>query len=340
MAAALARIERSAEAVARQDRVPGQAAVELFGRVGRTAGAQHQVVRLEQRSDHLRLIRTERCAALAGGHDLDLHLERSQPIAQKVCQAAGYSGGVRFEAGRRLQNAGPDRRRHLTERRGVDAAGNRRRLARAKQNDRPRRSRRTVLASVRARRAPTSSDVTLIGRRSGQRAALAGVADGVERWPRRLVGIQQTEPVLFTGRRDVADRGVVEIEHGRTRDPRILDTRRPQGADQVAGALTRRQLLPVERAEVDRGVFERAELGDVDGLWCAVPLHDRPELVDLSKTERLAAWIGSRVKATHVGVNAQRVDTVPAARGEEPIQPVDIFDGPADPPVRWDGPPL
>jgi hypothetical protein len=67
-------------------------------------------------------------------------------------------------------------------------------------------------------------------------------------------------------------------------------------------------------AEVNRGVFERAELGDVDGLWGAQPLHDRAELVDLPKTERLAAWIGSRVKAAHVGVNAQGVDTARAAR--------------------------
>ena len=66
-------------------------------------------------------------------------------MAQKVCQAASYSGGVRFEAGRSFQNAGADRWQHLTEPRGVDAAGNRRRFARAKQNDRPRRSRRTVL---------------------------------------------------------------------------------------------------------------------------------------------------------------------------------------------------
>src|SRR6266851_7750870 len=125
--------------------MPGQAAFELFGRVRWTAWPQDEVVRLEQRSDYLRLVRTKRCAALAGGHDLYLYIKRSQALSQKVCQAAGYSGGVGFEAGRSFQNARADRRYQLTECRGVDAAGNRRRFARAKQNDWPRRSRRTVL---------------------------------------------------------------------------------------------------------------------------------------------------------------------------------------------------
>ena len=81
-------------------------------------------------------------------------------------------------------------------------------------------------------------------------------------------------------------RGVVEVEDGRAHEPGVLRAGEAQGLDQVIGTLVTRQLHPLVRAKIDRGLLQCAKLGDHAAFGVIATLvHHRAVQIDIAEAQ-------------------------------------------------------
>ena len=113
----------------------GQGALQVAGGIGGAAGAQEDVVGVQQRLQEQRVIGAEAGSLLASRDDPHLRLVVLEPLCDELGDLTRHMLAVRLEAGRCLQDGDNDGRWQLRHQPVVDGATGGGRLARSEEDD-------------------------------------------------------------------------------------------------------------------------------------------------------------------------------------------------------------